>query len=92
KAHTELDLDSWAKRWLQTPGPDRLTPVLEVADGRIASLAIRTTPVLDGQPTRPHRLDVGLYRVREQRLERFALLDVLIDAEAGADVPIAQAI
>ncbi|MEL4359286.1 MULTISPECIES: aminopeptidase N [unclassified Luteococcus] len=73
------DLDSWSRAWLQTAGPDTLSPVLELAEGRINRLGIRQESVdaRDGSPVgRPHTLKVGLYRLGDGRLERTESFDV----------------
>lgn len=92
KKHTALDLDAWANRWLKTTGPDVLTPEVVAKGGRIASLGVRVDSALPSQPTRPHRVVVGLYRDSGEKLSRYAALDLLIDAKAGGlvDVPEAQ--
>ncbi|MGW4649172.1 aminopeptidase N [Kitasatospora sp. NPDC004289] len=86
------DLRSWAAAWLQTSGVNVLTPQLTVdAEGRITELAV----LQDGEPSRPHRIAVGLYErdtdgalVRTERVE----LDVtgartVVDRLAGKPRP-----
>ncbi|MGW2396616.1 aminopeptidase N [Kitasatospora sp. NPDC001664] len=86
------DLRSWAAAWLQTSGVNVLTPQLTVdAEGRITELAV----LQDGEPSRPHRIAVGLYErdtdgalVRTERVE----LDVtgartVVDGLAGKPRP-----
>ncbi|WP_420174300.1 aminopeptidase N [Luteococcus sp. OSA5] len=76
------DLEQWSERWLQTAGPDTLTPVVECADGRITRLGIRQVS-LDARTGehvgRPHTLAVGLYRREGERLVRSQLIDVELD-------------
>ncbi|MGN9791318.1 aminopeptidase N [Streptomyces sp. OZ13] len=69
------DMKDWSRTWLETSGVNALTPeVAYDADGRIAELAISQ----DGDTLRPHRVAVGLYRIENAELVRYA--------QAGVDV------
>ncbi len=84
------DLDEWAACWLQTAGPDTLTPVIETADGRITRLAIRqeSLDARDGTVVgRPHTLAVGLYRVVDGMLRRTDRLEVDLAGGPSTDLP-----
>ncbi len=55
------DLTAWSTLWLETPGVNTLTPVVEVGDdGRLRRVTIEQASP-DGVPLRPHRVAVGLY-------------------------------
>jgi aminopeptidase N len=69
------DMKDWSRSWLETSGVNALTPeVAYDADGRITELAI----FQDGDTLRPHRVSVGLYRIENSELVRYA--------QAGVDV------
>ncbi len=83
------DLQAWSRAWLQTAGPDTLTPVLETADGRITRLAVEQVSVdaRDGSPVgRPHTMAVGLYRAEGDELVRYERLDVELDGRPVTEV------
>ncbi|WP_432051412.1 aminopeptidase N [Streptomyces xiamenensis] len=90
------DMAEWARAWLQTAGLNSLTPrVRHDADGRIAELAIEQDAPQDHPTLRPHRVQVGLYRLAEGgRLVRYAAAGVdvadaltVVDALVGAERP-----
>ncbi|MGW4685899.1 aminopeptidase N [Streptomyces sp. NPDC004244] len=63
------DMAEWSRAWLQTAGVNVLTPVVTYdAGGRVTELAV----LQEGDELRPHRVAVGLYRLEEGRLVRFA--------------------
>ncbi|WP_208545470.1 aminopeptidase N [Streptomyces sp. Tu 2975] len=69
------DMKDWSRSWLETSGVNALTPEVACdADGRITELAISQ----DGDTLRPHRVAVGLYRIENSELVRYA--------QAGVDV------
>ncbi|PYI38425.1 aminopeptidase N [Arthrobacter psychrolactophilus] len=58
------ELGEWAQKWLQTSGMSTLTPRLDIADGKIASLEITqlsVDPITGLESLRPHRLAVGFF-------------------------------
>ncbi|MFJ1732031.1 aminopeptidase N [Streptomyces sp. NPDC088254] len=89
------DMGAWARSWLQTAGVNSLTPqVLLDASGRIDELAVLQEAAESHPELRPHRVAIGLYRLREGRLERYARAEVDVDGPrtlvtelAGADAP-----
>ncbi|MFD0271764.1 aminopeptidase N [Streptomyces sp. NPDC127106] len=63
------DMAAWSRAWLQTAGVNVLTPVVTYdAGGRVTELAV----LQEGDELRPHRVAVGLYRLEEGQLVRFA--------------------
>jgi aminopeptidase N len=63
------DMKTWSRSWLETSGVNSLTPEVTLGDdGRIAELAIAQ----DGATLRPHRVAVGLYRLQDGELVRYA--------------------
>ncbi|MFJ7156126.1 aminopeptidase N [Streptomyces sp. NPDC101118] len=78
------DMAEWSRAWLQTAGVNALTPVLTYDDaGRIAELAV----VQDGDELRPHRVAVGLYRIEQGALVRYARAEADV---AGARTVVAE--
>ncbi|MDT3397188.1 aminopeptidase N [Streptomyces sp. B1866] len=87
------DMAAWSRAWLQTAGVNTLTPeAVYDGAGRIAELAV----VQEGEPPRPHRVAVGLYRAQgpEGTLVRYARVEVDVDGPrtavprlAGAERP-----
>ncbi len=67
-AETDADLSGWIAAWLESAGHDTLRPVTVVDDeGRVAGLTIeRVSP---DSARRPHATTVGLYELRDGRLE-----------------------
>ncbi len=71
EAASGRDLTSWAATWLQTAGVNTLRPKLEIVDGVYTSVAVvQEVPLIPVGSTelRPHRLGVGLYDMRDDRL------------------------
>ncbi|WP_046733802.1 aminopeptidase N [Streptomyces humi] len=89
------DMGAWAGKWLQTAGVNSLTPqVLLDADGRVAELAVVQEAAESHPELRPHRVAVGLYRLTDGALVRYARAEADVDGPrtviaelAGADAP-----
>ncbi|MEU6892196.1 aminopeptidase N [Streptomyces sp. NPDC046557] len=78
------DMPAWSRAWLQTAGVNALTPAVSYdADGRIAELAV----VQEGDAPRPHRVAVGLYRLEDGALVRYARTEADV---AGARTSVAD--
>ncbi|MFJ6717686.1 aminopeptidase N [Streptomyces sp. NPDC091259] len=72
------DMAAWSRAWLQTAGVNALTPeVTYGADGRIAGLAV----LQEGDTPRPHRVAVGLYRLEDGALVRYARTEADVAGE-----------
>ncbi len=87
------DLSTWSRKWLETAGINVLRPEITVSeDGTMTAFAIRqTAPPLPegarGEPVlRPHRIAVGLYELRDGKLERVERVELDVDGEL-TDVP-----
>ncbi|MFF8383393.1 aminopeptidase N [Streptomyces kanasensis] len=93
------DLKAWSRSWLETSGVNALTPVLTydeetgggagagTAGGRIAELVVEQ----DGAEPRPHRAAVGLYRLEDGRLVRYARAEVDVTGRRTAVTELAGA-
>ncbi|MEG8277481.1 aminopeptidase N [Streptomyces sp. AHA2] len=89
------DMSAWARSWLQTAGVNALTPqVLLGADGRVEELAVLQEAAESHPELRPHRIAVGLYRVADGALERYARVESDVEGArtvvaelAGAEAP-----
>ncbi|MCB5164347.1 aminopeptidase N [Streptomyces bambusae] len=78
------DMGAWTQAWLQTAGVNALTPAVTYdAEGRITGLAV----LQDGDVLRPHRVAVGLYRLTDGALVRYAQAEVDV---AGARTEVAE--
>ncbi|MET9529579.1 aminopeptidase N [Streptomyces sp. NPDC006649] len=67
------DMVSWSRSWLQTAGVNSLTPaVVHDAEGRVTELAVMQDAADSHPELRPHRVAVGLYRVEDGALVRYA--------------------
>jgi aminopeptidase N len=89
------DLTAWSREWLQTSGPNTLTPSFTLdADGRYASFEIRQTAAPEHPTLRSHRISIGLYDITGAALIRTAqiTLDVVgavttVEAMIGVTQP-----
>ncbi|NHN55606.1 aminopeptidase N [Calidifontibacter sp. DB0510] len=99
---TDVDLASWAQDWLHTSSPSVLTPLPSVVEQGASERAPRRNPslTLTQQCTdritgrsilRPHRLDLGLYAVRDGALTATATVPVTFSDDA-VEVPIESAV
>jgi aminopeptidase N len=81
------DLTSWAELWLQRAGVNTLSPVNERgADGAVSRFAIRQDAPAEHPVLRPHRLQVGGFRLQDGALVRTETLELDIDG-ALTEVP-----
>ncbi|MFG2953156.1 aminopeptidase N [Streptomyces sp. NPDC048291] len=89
------DMGAWAGKWLQTAGVNSLTPqVLLDGDGRVAELAVLQEAAESHPELRPHRVAIGLYRLADGDLVRYARAEADVDGPrtviselAGAEAP-----
>ena len=73
EATSGRDLTAWTKTWLQTAGVNTFRPELKIADGKYAEVAlIQEVPEVPvgSKELRPHRMAVGLYDLKNGKLER----------------------
>ena len=73
EATSGRDLTAWTKTWLQTAGVNTFRPELKIADGKYSEIAViqEVPQVPEGsKELRPHRMAVGLYDVKNGKLER----------------------
>lgn len=90
---TERDLSGWIGAWLETSGHDTLRPNTTVDDsGLLTGLSIERVGPDDAR--RPHATTVGLYQLRDSRLELTARHELRIvddvtevPVEAGSPCP-----
>ena len=74
------DMGAWARSWLQTAGVNSLTPqVLLDAEGRVAELTVLQEAPESHPELRPHRVAIGLYRLEDGRLVRYAGTEADVD-------------
>ncbi|MFF8974104.1 aminopeptidase N [Streptomyces sp. NPDC014995] len=89
------DMGAWARSWLQTAGVNSLTPqVLLDARGRVEELSVLQEAPESHPELRPHRVAIGLYRLEDGRLVRYARAEADVDGPrtvvtelAGAEAP-----
>jgi aminopeptidase N len=81
------DLAAWADEWLRTSGVNTMRAVATVDDkGAYSGLVIEQTADPDFPTLRRHRIAIGLYDVRGDRLVRRTSVEV--DVEGGTtDIP-----
>jgi aminopeptidase N len=79
EAGSGRDLKAWSRLWLETAGLNTFRPESQASGDTMASLAIRQEAPPDHPTIRPHRLAVGLYDRRADRLDlrRSVELDVV---------------
>ena len=73
EATSGRDLTAWTKTWLQTAGVNTFRPELKITDGKYEEIAvIQEAPLVPAgsKELRPHRMAVGLYDVKNGKLER----------------------
>ncbi|SHI23212.1 aminopeptidase N [Streptomyces sp. 3214.6] len=74
------DMGAWARSWLQTAGVNALTPqVLLDPEGRVSELAVVQEAAESHPELRPHRVAIGLYRLQEGALVRYARAETDVD-------------
>ncbi|WP_406348679.1 aminopeptidase N [Streptomyces sp. NBC_00144] len=67
------DMVSWSRSWLQTAGVNSLTPaIVHDAECRVTELAVLQDAADSHPELRPHRVAVGLYRIEDGALVRYA--------------------
>jgi aminopeptidase N len=73
EATSGRDLTAWTKTWLQTAGVNTFRPELKINDDKYTEIAvIQESPLVPegSKELRPHRMAVGLYDVKNGKLER----------------------
>jgi aminopeptidase N len=76
------DLATWAEKWLQTSQVNTIRPEVAVdADGTYTAVALRQEAPVDHPTLRPHRLALGLYDRRGDRLELRRRVELDVDGE-----------
>ncbi|HSV39285.1 MAG TPA: aminopeptidase N [Nocardioidaceae bacterium] len=81
------ELDSWAQEWLQTCGVNRLMAEFDVDDaGDFTRFQVRQTAHPEFPTLRRHRIAIGLYERRGERLVRRSTLEIDVTGEL-TDVP-----
>ncbi|HEY0487680.1 MAG TPA: aminopeptidase N [Mycobacteriales bacterium] len=79
------DLAAWAEKWLQTSQVNTIRPEVDVdADGTYRAVGLRQEAPADHPVLRPHRLAVGLYDRRGDRLELRRRVELDVDGELTA--------
>jgi aminopeptidase N len=73
-------LGSWAESWLETTGMNTLRLRADTQDDRYVDVAIEQSAPEDHPTIRPHRLQVGMYDLRDDRLIARDRIDLDIDA------------
>ncbi|MGH3509580.1 MAG: aminopeptidase N, partial [Nocardioidaceae bacterium] len=88
EATSGRDLHAWAQEWLQTCGPNTLSPRFELdSDGSYTSFAVHQAADPDTPTLRRHRIGIGLYdRDADGRLVRRTSLETDVQGEL-TDVP-----
>jgi len=87
EAASGRDLHSWAEEWLQTSGVNTLTADFDVdANGDFTRFAVHQTAHPDFPTIRRHRVAIGLYERREERLVRRSSLEIDVVGEV-TEVP-----
>jgi aminopeptidase N len=81
------ELDSWAEEWLQTSGVNTLAPDFDVDDsGAFTRFAVKQTAYPDFPTIRRHRVAIGLYEQRGERLVRRTSFEIDVAGET-TEVP-----
>jgi aminopeptidase N len=73
EATSGRDLSSWTKTWLQTAGVNTFRPELKINNDKYSEITvIQEAPLVPegSKELRPHRMAVGLYDVKNGKLER----------------------
>jgi len=82
EATSGRDLTAWSKLWLETAGVNTLRPEIETdADGTITSFAVLQSAAPDYPTIRPHRLAIGFYNLRNDKLVREHRVELDVDGE-----------
>nr|WP_218881056.1 aminopeptidase N [Kineosphaera limosa] len=82
------DLSTWSSAWLETAGVNTLSAAVTTDDeGVITDASVVQTAAASHPTLRPHRLAIGLYNVRGDRLERTQHFEIDVD---GPSTPVPQ--
>jgi aminopeptidase N len=85
EAASSTQLRTFASHWLETAQVNVLRPELTIdASGRYTSVVVRQEAPESHPTLRTHRINVGLYDLRDGKLARRELLDVTIAGERTA--------
>ncbi|MDQ0575618.1 aminopeptidase N [Agromyces albus] len=81
------DLSSWSELWLETAGVNTLRPEIETdASGTITAFTVLQSAAADYPTIRPHRLAIGFYNLKGDKLVREHRVELDVDGER-TDVP-----
>lgn len=81
------DLADWSARWLETAGVNTLRAVIDTdASGRITAARVEQTAAGEHPTLRPHRIAIGAYELRDERLVRAHRVELDLDG-AVTEVP-----
>ncbi|RXZ70444.1 aminopeptidase N [Agromyces albus] len=76
------DLSSWSELWLETAGVNTLRPEIETdASGTITAFTVLQSAAADYPTIRPHRLAIGFYNLKGDKLVREHRLELDVDGE-----------
>ena len=76
------DLSSWSELWLETAGVNTLRPEIETdASGTITAFTVLQSAAADYPTIRPHRLAIGFYNLKGDKLVREHRVELDVDGE-----------
>ncbi len=83
------DLSLWTQQWLQTSGVDTVKIQYTCDKNRISSLILTTLPPSPQTQARTHRTEVGLFKLKRGKVQRYKSLPIVYGTE-GAKVKAAE--
>jgi len=83
EASSGREVTEWSRMWLETAGVNTLRPAIETdADGTITRFDILQSAEKDYPTIRPHRLAVGLYDFKGDKLVRVSRVELDVAGES----------
>lgn len=76
-----VDINQWADEWIKTIGVNRVASQLHCSDGQIESLHLIQSGSHNSSVLRTHKLQVGLYQLKDEKLQQPIILPVLLQGE-----------
>ncbi|MDG1819925.1 MAG: aminopeptidase N [Porticoccaceae bacterium] len=76
-----VNINQWADQWIKTIGVNRVSSELQCSNGQVESLHLIQSGSHNSALLRTHKLQVGLYPLKDQKLQQPTILPVTIEGK-----------